>query len=182
MKLLKHSWKTLESTRTRTSWIPCTPSRTPGSCTETWWRILKRFIQISGEENKRTLIIKCDADCQKVSFTASVVRDSHLQINMFSYRSAAPPDWQVSINLGLSIKMITRRCVYLHLMILITIPKTHTHTHTHTHHSPSYWGQPLLLLNNPQQTGGWILPLSFHSSSRLHHCLSFVSCLSSRLK
>lgn len=41
---------------------------------------------------------------EEVSFTLSAVCDSHLRINMFSHRSLAPK-WQVSINLGSSIKM-----------------------------------------------------------------------------
>lgn len=71
--------------------------------------------------------------------------ERRLRINMFSYRSAAQPEWQVSINPGRSIKMADRRWGYLHLMILIIIPRMHVHITSVCRHTGVG-----LFLNDPQ--------------------------------
>lgn len=71
----------------------------------------------------------------KGSASLIVVCNAHLLINMFSYWLALQPEWQVSINLGLSIKKITFWCIYLHLMILIILIILPRCAHTHTQKS-----------------------------------------------
>lgn len=83
----------------------------------TLWRCSQDFLQIA-------LFPDSDVCNTNSKGSASLIAacNTHLLINMFSYWLALQPEWQVSINLGLSIKMITFWCIYLHLMILIIIP------------------------------------------------------------